>query len=513
MIDKKVKLFIPFALVVAGIVGFVVWLSNHSYINIVVNDNIGENNITYIISGSTSKVNKDSKNKTLKKLVKRGSYGVTVTSNNKSYFKSVDTGRFLSTTNIYATLSPEKYRSFIGDNPEDCSHFNGTVLISWACSDLYENLSKHVPATRSSPAYIQKTKDILRSGYLMGVTSNNEGTLALVSSLEHVSPNVESGFGSYFLQVIDNDLKITKEKELGDIPKGADYGIDSSGTGFVIYDKNYKDIAYYKSIDDNQPKKLKLNMGDTKNARPQQLSVSSYGMISFFSNSESEDIDNLGKEESKKTSTLFVYTNGEYEPRRLEIDGRSFTSAEFCWKDKLCLVSSEGLEVYSTDNTSNGPLYLVPNVVATKSLKSSILMATPAFLYSFNPDTREGLAEYSFGGYGFCGLSQNGNSPTLCISDNKGRRSMLFLDEQKNNVDSIDKKILDLKKTPGIKSVSVSGDVIYITVDAGELVYSEQKQAFDYNETSKNTAINNANKMVDKLGVDRNKYFISVLPN
>ena len=66
MIDKKVKLFIPFALVVAGIVGFVVWLSNHSYINIVVNDNIGENNITYIISGSTSSVNKNSKKKKLK---------------------------------------------------------------------------------------------------------------------------------------------------------------------------------------------------------------------------------------------------------------------------------------------------------------------------------------------------------------------------------------------------------------------------------------------------------------
>ena len=72
---------------------------------------------------------------------------------------------------------------------------------------------------------------------------------------------------------------------------------------------------------------------------------------------------------------------------------------------------------------------------------------------SLDVDKRTGLIDYSYGDYEFNGLRKDGFGYLLSLTNNKGRKVALYINQSASDTNKIDKKIAELQKIPEVNYI------------------------------------------------------------
>ena len=312
----------------------VFWLQSRATIEISVT-NPGQGNFTYRLlkqSGGKDSSIQTSASK-INKLVSKGSYEILVTQGDKNYFTVIKTSNFFRKSQVSATLSAEKHRSFVGYTPAPCMYYDG-VLYSYVCGSPFSSVNKHLPASSTLPTYIDQNSGSGIEGALEGMVKTAEGTVALLHPADAEGP------GPHIAYLLDSNLKARSQVVLTSLDRAVNYSIASYKTGFVIYSSDLSKFAYYSSLH-----AARLSVANKKpldgNLKP--VSVSFNGNIITLVYSTSSN-SSAGIKDSKVKNEVIIYSDsGE---KNIMLNGRRISSAAACSKDKICLISNKIMSVY-----------------------------------------------------------------------------------------------------------------------------------------------------------------------
>ncbi len=489
--------------ILIGLIGIILlylffWLSGHSYVEISVPTQNSNKEITYKLLNQASQKSQETKtsSSSIKKLIPRGNYEVWVSGEGGSYFSITKTGRFLATTSVNAKLQPEKSRQFVGDNPGPCMFYLEGRLVSYACGDLSTNLNIHMPANASQPTYVLKNQHAdLAYGSVQGTVQTREGTLALVQP----PADNETGDG-YSLYRLNGSLVASNRVGLAALDKSKPYNITAYKDSFLVFDENLGQVLYYSSstakpavVKVDKPSDQSLVLLDTKTK--DTFVVTTYG----------------NKNEAKKQKQKAEVVLSDGTTSKHFSFSKNYFSATVCGTNKLCALASKNLDVYDIAGQKPALLYSLTNVATNMvNTDTGLLLINAQAVLNFNVDEREGFAEYTFGGYTFNNIVTLGgnNGYVLSLTNNKGRRVALLINQGSADSGAIDKKVLELEKLSEVSSLSIYENYIFISPNVSSLVYNNALKAFDYDPVQKKAANDKINQKIKELGIDTNKYII-----
>ncbi len=475
------------------------WLMTHSYVDISAG-NKSSGNVTYrLLSTSDQKDQKEvvSDKQNVKRLLKRGHYQVEVTQGNRSYVSTFTTGAIFQKTKVTGTLSVEKSREFVGDNPGYCMLIVNAVLLSNECRGQYSEIKTHMPATNDMPTYtLYDTGSILAN--VEGFVTTPEGSFVLV--LLPVSESAKT----HVLYKLSADgssaAKVTRVADITGLSTANTYSVQAYKSGFILYDSDYSAIYYYPSI---KSKVEPINVGtpDNKGLLPNQLAVAGDNISLLYTNiTESEKVG------AKNIKAEVLLINGS-EQKRLTLK-KDYTSASSCGTQKLCLLRGQQLDVY---DTTGKPvllysLYNVREIVGNTN--GRLTLVTRQGLLGLDTDKRTGAYLYSFGKYTYNASAKDTNGYIVNVTASKGEKVALFIDTSKDDSGSIDKKVYGLNNLSEITAMSVYKNRIFITPYTGDLVFDESTGFFGINQTTKNESNTKINQAIAGNGIDTKSYTI-----
>jgi hypothetical protein len=99
----------------------------------------------------------------------------------------------------------------------------------------------------------------------------------------------------------------------------------------------------------------------------------------------------------------------------------------------------------------------------------------------------------------------------LCVFDKKNRYFALRIDTTKENTDSIDKKVSQMRANRDVLGISVYKNFMYVSAYFGEDIYSEEYRAFIPNPENHKLVSASVYNAMERLGIDLNRYIISGL--
>lgn len=473
--------------------GAFIWTRSHSFIEISVDNANGT--IVYNLSrqGSGKSLEIKTTSTRIKKLVPVGSYEAWAISAGNSSYSIVKTKGFLASLQKHLSLVPEKYRKFIGDNPNSCMNIVNGDLVSYSCGDYYGNLKIHLPATQDLPTYIENVQNTKASGKNEGIINFNGESFALIyGSSDEKMP------AAHRLYKINNDLSLTDPIFLSDLNQKKLYTVKDLGNGFIVYDSNISQALYYSSPN-SKPVKIDTNLVTTKDYRPFALDTRPNKFMVLYSNK-------TGDKDRSSSSEVVITDNNR--PTRFAFSKKSYTNSFFCGDQKICLLGS-GLDVYDT-SSGQAQLYLsLDNASAVEATKSGLLIVNKTGVLNLDLVNKRGFYEYVFGEYKYNTLQPSGTGYILSLTNNKNRKVAILVDQTSNDVDSIDQKIIELQKMPEISFVSIYDKLIYVYADLGKPAYDSLTKSYINNPQIKQSVSSAINKELNALGIDRRTYTIS----
>jgi hypothetical protein len=477
------------------------WLATHSYIEISTGSGLDKVTHFGLLDQRTGKViTIDSGEKSIKRLVRKGSHEILVKQGDLSYFSIVKAQGFLSTKKVHANLLPEKARTFVGENPGPCMNIVKSVLISNGCNDTYSNTKLHVDGTATRPPYSQKLSTSL-GGYVEGIVQTSEGTIALIK------PSEVEGEGTP--QQIGYVLETGLEKPLGIPLKGLDgsktYGIIQHKTGFIVYDIKSFEAFYYQSLS-AEPKQISIPIAKDKSLKPYLITTYDETIVVAYSVA---DIDELDLDDPNARNNSEVALLKDNETNQLHFN-HHYASVSMCSPDRLCMLRGGRLEVFEINKNKAGLDYAISNVDDMALIGTTPVLTRGNEMIGFDANKRQGNIDYSLGSYGSCGFRPSLNGYILCLTTPSNEKVALYIDRQQQDYDAIDKKILELAKIPEVKRASVTNKVIYVLADKGALVYSQALQGYGYSPDTEKSALSAINAAIDKIGIDRNRYQVVI---
>ncbi len=480
-----------FGLVAAVVVLFgLYWLANTAFIDISVAGQGGKS-ITYELAkqNASKSISKETTDTQFKQRVTRGSYEATVSQNGKSYFSVVNARGFWSTTNVAAQLQPQKARSFVGADPENCMHLLGSVLVSYTCADSYSNIKIHKPASGREPTQTIANPNVA-AGSVEGIIDTKQGSLVL---LQWPSFGETEPYQSIYQT--DASLALKSEVKLGDLSGETAYGIKPFRDGFVIYDTNLSKVLYYTSTN-AKPSTLKIATVASDKVVPTSFAVGNDSLVALYSSTS----------DSKKQSSQVVVGNGQ--TSRTYSFKQRFSQATVCGTGRLCALGDSQMFVYDISGDKPDYIYSVMGVKSMYPSQNGFLVVRDKDILNLDINQQQGYVEYSAGSYTINGLQITPNGYVLNVTGDNDKKFALLVNEQSGNNDDIDKKVADLQKVSDITAVSAYGKYIFVTPELGELTYNDSLQSFTYDPiriTQTKQAINDA---VKKIGIDTNQYTI-----
>lgn len=475
-----------------------VWLNNQGRLVIELNT-ADKNTISYKLTNQNGQKTNEVKTGSTKitRLVSKGSYEILISQNGNSSFSVVNTRGFLRKTTIKLGLSPEKSRQFIGNNPQPCTFFNGTVLYSYACGAELSRVVKHEPATYSLPTYTSNLPDTLNA-IILGTASTNAGSVVLLKE--------QSISTSFSVATLGSGFSLTNKKELPELDRLASYSIQPYSDGFIIYDSSFSKMLYYSSIS-SSPRPISISKPDDNSQKPAFLTTAGDNILAVFSTSPQGQDTAIEASTNKIKNTLVVYSQGQ--SRKYIFDKQQYSDASTCGQDKLCLISGKQLSVYDGINSSSPKfLYKVNGVNSIFSTKTSLVLARDNETLQLDIDRQTGSREYSFGDYRLCGIQNDVGAYILCLINNKNNKVALRIDEATNDSNDIDKKIAELQKTSEVKNISIYKNYIYISPNLGPLKYDSVIKGYVYDPETKKRVNAAIDQKVLELKIDTNVYHI-----
>lgn len=499
------KLVLLFTVVIVVIGLF--WVGTHSYIEVRLQSAGGQDVIFEILDQSNNKSTTLTTKKTIwKKLVKKGDYEVLVKQGETSYLAITKTGRWLGTTTVNSSLTPEKHRQFIGDNPGPCAAYNAQVLVTFGCNDSYRNLITHMPATSKQPTYALKPSKDIEGFFIEGVVQTSEGLVAVLKRQPGADEESLPAQGAYVLNASSDLASGTPLKGLEDKKT---YAVKAYKQGLLVYDDTISRLYYYPTRN-SSPVEIDPETPDKMSAYTVAVSGDEILIASSMVN---KDLDPDDPKSANLKGDLTI-VNSQQNKRHVTLSKR-YASLVLCGPSKLCTLHNKRLEVSDISGNKPKPLFSIRGVDQMNAVNGQLLVTREKEIFTIDTEKHAGTVALSLGGYSSCGLlpvAPNGNNGfTICLVDSTGKKVALLVDPSQPNKDSIDKKVAELLKQSEIKNLTAYGAFMTITPNVGEVAYDPKVKEFRYSPDKVQSATTAINQAIDRIGINRSEYQIRVL--
>ncbi len=505
--EKFLKIITPrratFGIVIILTAGALFWIGNQSRLTINVVNPSGSDQISISLTrtGSSKQSSMTSTSKTINRLLGMGSYEVLVRQNETSYFAVIKTNGFFRKTTVSAELRSESARSFVGDNPGPCMTYNTDRLISYTCGDLYTQARVHVPATTTQPTYVLQNPSVSSSAYgqSVGIVKTSEGNLALVQTS---APTIGKNGRSYQIFRVGSTLQPIGAVNLSDLDSNKTYGIKAFKSGFIVYDSGLSQVLYYAAMA-AKPEKISIDQPKNKNLREVTLETSGDTIIALFTPEDGDGVrvTRLGSE---------IIIKSESQTKHLSFGKVSFSSVILCGANTLCTLAKNEFQAYDVGGKKPKALFGISDVLGMRQTPSSLVVIREKETVHLDVSKRQGYVGYSFGEYVFGGTDQDDFSEpyVLRIEDKQNRYYALRINPGDSDSSALDKKLLELRSLPQIKSLSIYGNTIFISPNLGELTYNEALGSFDYDAVVKKTVNDKIDQAIATAGIDTKIYTV-----
>lgn len=502
MKSPRFKMLSVVATILLFLIFICIWIYGHSYINIDVKTDVkGEFSYELVEQNSKKTTSISSESKNIKKLVKKGTYEVVVKNGDENSFSIKQTKSFLRTNHVEATLNKESERSFIGDNPDPCMSYDQKILITYACGANYGDASAHMPASQETPTTTENIGGDLSEIGLGGIINSGGKRLAYLEGHFDAESTEEERIT---IEVNDKFKPVNRFELKGDLSEGF-HQIINYKDGFIIHNRELSDILYYKDPS-SAPEKISMSGPEDTELAGQQLAVDGDRISAYYTNSDRELDSKEGKTvKDDGVSYVKVYENGD--TRSFDFKG-SYYLAQVCAEKYLCLLQNRELTIYDISGKKAKEKTKISNVYSLKNVGTTLKIVRYDGVLDFDLSKMEGHLQYSFGGYTPCGIETTQNGYVLCVISPKNDKHALYIDNEKKNVDDIDKKMIKLRDMPFIDDVSIYKSYIYITPELGEPEYNETVNGYVPNPVIKQKANKDINAIITELGIDRSRYTV-----
>lgn len=483
------------------------WLIGHSFIKVVLDGKPASYGLIQQAQGNTSFTTNE-KSTNYKKLVSNGDYLALVARGESSYFSATKTKGLLRTTTVHASLRPESFREFIGNNPGPCGYYTGVLLYTYSCDNSYDSLRVHQPASSDTPTTVAEPP---RGAFhtMNGVVRlQNQDWIVVTDS------DIEDG-GSTKLYPLRPDFILGSGIALKNLPKNTDYTVKPYMNGIVVYSADFKDVYYYKDVL-SKPEVIKFNQPEDKNLVAQSISVQGNRLALTYMDAVSKksgDLDGLSISGGK--SFVQVYDSKSKDIRGFELSS-NFTKIFLCGANNVCALNGRTLEIYDEIDDKLVKSVAIPGVQAADSMGETLIFATREYIMGYNIGGNSGFIQYSLAGYEFCGFIQVTSSGySICISDVRDNRYALYINPSIANKDSIDKKLLSLQtNNPNVQELSPYKKMIYISPRLGSVSYNPEVGGYTYDKLWVSKVSASIKKSIDELTLEGQGYtFINPYAN
>jgi hypothetical protein len=421
-----------------------------------------------------------------------GNYGINIKEGDKSYFEAVKTKGFLRSTNITPKTQPEKQRIFVGNNPNLCMQYLVSKLVSFPCSDRFENIGIHVPASATTPTYVLKNPNKNVGGFVEGMVKNGLGIVVLVKQ-----PGIGDSEGKHTIFTTDDSLGASNVRDLSDLNPDTSYLLATYKDGVLAYSLEAGKAYYYQTLS-SKPETIELNKPKDSSLSAASLSAHNGSLAILYGQPASP----AGK---NKVSEIHYKSTGSWQVMSFKND---YTKAVVCGTNMLCMIANETMDVYRADSTKPTLLYSINNVIDVENAGGDLLIVRSSDILRFNPEKRSGSVDYSFGDYKFAGIKNEPSGYILSVTNSKGKKVALSINSQLPNEDSVDKRVSQLLSVDSISDISAYGRFIYISPNVGPLVFVQSTGEYGYEPALVKQRASEINQAVSKVGFDQAKFTI-----
>ncbi len=478
----------------------VYWAGTHSYIEVRLQSGVGTNTKVQLLNQADSKSTElTAKGSRVKKLVRRGQYEILVKQGNSSFFAVSKSKGWLGTTSVDAVLVPERDRQFIGDNPGPCGTFNNRVLVTYGCGDTFHNALIHMPATTTQPTYALKSTKSL-DGIIEGTANTSEGTIVVLKRLTSIDRDSAAAHTAYLL---NEKAELTGGVALKGLDENRTYTVSAYKQGFLMSTDTFGRLFYFTGRDVSP---VEIDTKLPNDMEPYAYSASEDSIVVAHAE-EVKHVDPDDPKTAEVKSQATVISGQQTSSISLNL---RYASLIACGQGKLCTLLNKKMEVYDISKDKPKLMFTVLGVDQMNLVKDRLVIVRGKEILTLNIDKRSGSIDYSLGDYDGCGLlavSPGGsNGYTVCVINARGKKAALLIDPSKPDQDNIDKKIAEVLKTSEIKNMTIYGNYITFTPEAGKTIYDPTVKEFRYSPEKIRTASAAINQAIDRAGIDRSKY-------
>ena len=464
-----------------------------------------------------------SKESSFKKLVRRGSYEVSVFSDSGTSFLIKDVGGFLKTSKVSANLKSENYSEFVGYTPKSCVNYNKVVAVSWGCMGDVGMFTIHRPAIGLQPTYNESGPKVLtgKQAQSQPASSGEE----YEESADELNGTIESIFesnGSNYMLVrevgygesdsqhviysLDNDYQIGKRTTVKGLDSKKTYSVEGMGNGFLIYDTSMSNFYTYDTAD-SKPKRLTFDSPANQQIKPSLVKTSGSKIYILYSN-YIKDGESDQKPKSLINSVITVDGDSSYSQ---SFDGMYIDQFSTCGNG-FCILSNGTLNIYGLVKNKPKYLYEVKQVDTVINVGKVLLVSKPEGTVSLSVDNKSGYFGHTNNGLESCGIVYVHKDYYVdCVVDKYKRRSLLSVDTTKNSQTKISKVVNDISNIKNVTGMSVYKNNIIINPDAGEFTRDPKTGSFGYDPVVQKSSIKSLKSSISKLGFDLSDYDVHIV--
>lgn len=446
------------------------------------------------------------------KLLPKGNYEVSVTNKNQSAFNIVRVNGFFKRTIVSDTLTSEKSREFVGNNPRSCMYYIHATLYSYYCNDTYRNVAMHVPATATQPNYITTNKNGNIDAAVEANATTKQGDLVLLRAVA----TEDTSKPLHTVYVSGNQFELKNPVPLPDLNNQKSYLMQPYEDGFIAYDTKYQDVFYYPSTTSKPQRFVIPTASDASLKRTIFGASNDTAIVARSDKSDFQNHDNTNIKIGNVKTQLTIFHGGDTKnimfTQKLD---NYFVSITPCGTDKACLVSNQVLYVYDISGNKAKLLFTLNDAKSVSDVNSQLIVVQALGVLNLDVDKQSGYYEYTFGKYEYCGLQSTSTGYLLCVRDPKTTVTYaLNITQSKDDLsDGIDKKFLELLDVAEIKSASMYKNFVFISPELGELVYNKSLRSFGYDPVVRKNANQKIDEELTKLGFNKSTYTITNTAN
>jgi hypothetical protein len=494
-VDLKKIILICLLLIISLVVW---WASNQSRMEVIIEDL--DNVQAELLNQKTTEVKSlELENGDILQTPK-GTYEISTTSKNGTYFEVISTGGFFKKTQIVIKSEPENKNRFVATNPNNCGYLNGNY-VSYDCGASLRNLSVHLSANENTPSYPRSNVSFEGLGDLGNVFIVEGKRYAILKGTE------QRQVGRNSLYEITNDstqVNATAITTLDSLSSTRLFFGEPYKSGFVAYEKSLGEMYYYKNLSTlSDAIYLKAYLGSDfesldsaeVNANNDLLVVSANNINQIDRKFESTVVK-IGDENSADTY------------RFSEI----LTNVRLCAEDTLCAQSQGDFVTYDIGERS------VKKKNTVKGIKNYQLSGIPNEVYlikngsviKFDVLKKSGFTSLSFPGFESNYISPTNNGYIVHVESTNITAAVFVNNETSDG--NIMGLLNSLESLNVVDGLSVYANTVFITPNLGDFVFYEAEGYFDYSSESKTAANQQIQAIINASGIDTSNFkFVNLI--